>query len=106
MFVGALAKSTYTILLGHILSITLFFASIFWTLDGTLIRFSHNGRVCAGYYLPELDPPETDTSLYLVKSGKFMKSYLVLSWILTVIFLVLFFFGCTICLVIFLQVGQ
>ena len=96
MFAGALAKSVAVVSLAHALSITLFLASIFWTLDGTAVRFGHNGRVCTGEYLAYLDPPATDTHLYLPESGKFMKYYLIVSWIATGIFLVFFVFCCSI----------
>ena len=106
MFAGALAKSVSVVTLAHILSMALFLISIFWTLDGTVVRFSHTGRVCSGDYLGDLNPPETDTHLYLPKSGAFMKYYLVVSWVLTAIFFVFFIFCCSITCCIIFSIGK
>ena len=101
MFVGALQESFAKVTIGHILSIALFLLSVLWTIDGTAARFSHNGEVCSGTYFPEMLPaPPTDTSAYLLKSGEFMKYYLIGSWIATGIFLVFFFVCCAVSLII------
>ena len=50
-FIGATQKSVCTVYVMHAFSAFLFLASCVWTLNGTLIRFSHNGKVCSGDYL-------------------------------------------------------
>ena len=42
-FIGAMQKSVCTVYVMHAISGLLFLASFFWTLNGTLIRYSHNG---------------------------------------------------------------
>ena len=48
---------------------------------GSLDRFTHNGKVCAGAYATS----ETDLleGPYLLKAGRFMKVYLIGLWIFT-----------------------
>ena len=68
--------ATYTVLMfviaiGHIAQL----------LMGSLDRFTHNGKVCAGAYATS----ETDLleGPYLLKAGRFMKVYLIGLWIFT-----------------------
>ena len=49
---------------------------------------THNGKVCSGYYLNSLNPPQADTSMYLDQEGQFIRRYLIYSWIAHSIFFV------------------
>ena len=50
---------------------------------------THNAKVCSGFYLSSLNPPQADTSMYLEQEGKFIRNYLIYSWIAHSIFFVL-----------------
>ena len=45
-----------------------------------LVRFCHSGLVCSGHYLTDAD---TDTSNYMIICGKWMLSYIIITWIIT-----------------------
>ena len=105
-FVGATQKSVCIVYVMHAISAFIFLVSIVWTITGTIIRYSHNGRVCSGEYIDSYDPPEQNTSWYMQKSGKFMQVYLLISWISIIIFTIFVLFVFTSVCIIFLCLGK
>ena len=67
MFAGALFQSFYTVAIGHVATTILFTCSFFWTISGGSMMNSHNAKVCSGFFLSSLNPPQADTSMYLEK---------------------------------------
>ena len=59
---------------------------------GSVFRWSYEGRVCSGNYLPE-DADDETKSVYLWESGAFMQKWLVVSYLVT-------FFGFCFCCII------
>ena len=57
----------------RLIQVLLFVAYIFTVAYGWAIRFDEGGRVCSGAYMKE-DEKEPET-VYLLKSGKFIKFY-------------------------------
>ena len=90
----------------HAISAFIFLVSIVWTITGTIIRYSHNGRVCSGEYLDSIIQPEENTSWYMLKSGKFMQVYLLISWISISIFAIFALFVIVSVCIIFLCLGK
>ena len=88
MFAGALFQSFYTVAGGHVASTILFTCSFFWTISGGSMMNSHNAKVCSGFFLSSLNPPQADTSMYLEQEGTFIRRYLIYSWIAHAIFFV------------------
>ena len=65
--------STYTEKLSRMLTYTIFIAV-------HVMRLSHTGKVCSGDYLPD-DVTDEDVQGYMIATGNFFMTYIVLGWI-------------------------